>query len=374
MPARAWTRLWILAVALALAFAAPLAVGQPGRLHRIVAIGDLHGDFAAWRTVAAAAGLIDRRGRWAGGDTVLVQVGDVVDRGPDSRRIIQDLMRLQREALRRRGRVIALVGNHEAMNLTGDLRYVPASDYAAFVDKKSARRREEAYERNRAALEVEYRAQNPDATPEAIKAAVIGATPLGMIERQAAWAPNGAIGRWVVGNPAVVLLDGTLFVHGGLCGRYASMPVAEINREVAAALAVRATLLESIINDETGPLWCRHLAATEGGAGPGYQIDQSEAPAAQAGASEAPPSTASAQPAPPLSVAEQLDQLLALQGAKRIVIGHTPILSGIAVLHGGRLVRIDTGISAVYGGKLTYLEILDGNLVPHVVDRPPPGQ
>ena len=67
-------------------------------MHRIVAVGDLHGDFSAWRDIARAAQLVDDEGRWIGGDTVLVQTGDVVDRGPDSLKIIQDLMRLQHEA------------------------------------------------------------------------------------------------------------------------------------------------------------------------------------------------------------------------------------------------------------------------------------
>jgi len=97
----------------------------------------------------------------------------------------------------------------------------------------------------------------------------------------------------------------------------------------------------SIINDQAGPLWCRNLAT--------------------------PPA-----PGTP-TIAQQLDQFLPAYGAKRIVIGHTPILSGIAITEGGRLVRIDTGISSVFGGTLSYLEILDGNLVPHVVARPPPG-
>ena len=50
--------------------------------------------------IARAAGLIDAKGRWAGGTTVLVQLGDVADRGPDSLKIIRHLMKLQREAPR----------------------------------------------------------------------------------------------------------------------------------------------------------------------------------------------------------------------------------------------------------------------------------
>src|SRR5256885_5051693 len=39
---------------------------------------------------------------------------------------------------------------------------------------------------------------------------------------------------------------------------------------------------------------------------------------------------------------------------------HTPILSGIALFHDGKLICIDTGISAVYGGTVSYLDIVDG--------------
>ncbi len=351
-------------LAAALIIAAPATVlAQPSTIHRIVAVGDLHGDFGAWRAIASAAGLIDKQGRWTGGATVLIQTGDVVDRGPDSLKIIQDLMRLQREAPRAKGRVITLVGNHEAMNVTDDLRYVSAGDYAAFVEGDSQRLRDAVYASNKTAIEAAYRQRDPTMTDEAIRKAWIDTTPLGQIEHQRAWHSAGQIGRWVIGNPAVVLIDGNLFVHGGISPAYAHMQLAEINSKVAAALTTHATAPEAILNDEAGPLWYRGLALREG--------------AETAGPPVTPPRTDAETPlaATPLpSVEVQLNDLLKAFGAKRIVIAHTPILSGIAVLNGGRLVRIDTGISAVYGGKLTYLEIIDGNLAPHVVERPALGQ
>jgi len=320
-------------------------------VHRIVAVGDLHGDFAAWRDIARAAKLVDGKGAWIGGNAVLVQTGDVVDRGPDSLKIIQDLVRLQREAQHTRGQVIALVGNHEAMNVTGDLRYVSAKDFAAYADGRSAERREAIYSANKETIEAAYRQRDPEMTSEAIKQAWIEATPLGLLEHQAAWRPDGQIGRWIISNPAVVLLDGTLFVHGGISPAFAGMTVDEINRQVSAALTAQSPAEQTILNDPLGPLWYRGLA-DEAAA---QSTDDSGAP------------VAAVPPAPPIET--QLDTLLPAYGAKRIVIGHTPILSGIGVQYGGRLIRIDTGISAVYNGKLSYLEILDGTPVPHVVER-----
>ena len=346
------------ALTLALSGCASAAPQAPATVHRIVAVGDLHGDLAAWRAIAQAAGLTDSRGRWTGGETVLVQTGDVVDRGPDGLRIIEDLMRLQREAGRAHGRVVALVGNHEAMNMTGDLRYVSAADFAAYADGNSERVRQQTYEANKAELEASFRQKDPAMTSAAIKAAWLAATPPGALEHMAAWSPTGRIGRWVVGNPAVAMIDGNLFLHGGIGPAYAHVTLDEINRQVAAALAAQAKAPEAIINDPAGPLWYRGLVMRE-----------PETPTAPgAGASEAPSTP------PPPNVAELLDEVLAASGAKRMVIGHTPILSGIAVLEGGRLVRIDTGISSAFGGKLTYLEILDGTLLPHVVARPEPAK
>src|ERR1700730_7211921 len=84
---------------------------------RVVAIGDVHGDFERFTAVLRSAGLIDEDGNWAGGMTHLVQVGDALDRGPDSRKVLDLLMKLEQQAAKAGGYLHALIGNHEAMNL-----------------------------------------------------------------------------------------------------------------------------------------------------------------------------------------------------------------------------------------------------------------
>lgn len=339
------SRLAWLAMALVL-----LVPATAAPLHRIVAVGDLHGDFSAWRDIARSAGLVDNKGHWSGGDTVLIQTGDAVDRGPNSREIVEDLMRLQKEAARTHGQLIAMVGNHEAMNLIGDLRYVSAADYAGYADRQSASRRENVYNSNKAAIEMAYREKDPQMSGDAIKKAWFETFPLGRIEHQIAWSDRGDIGRWVVNNPVVVLLDGMLFVHGGISPAYLESSVAQINAAAAAALTARNIDPTAITNDEQGPLWYRGLAQPLASANGETHVARTPAQIQPAGE-------------------DQLNALLSAYGASRIVIGHTPILSGIAFFYDGKLICIDTGISAAYGGAVSYLDIVDGMPVPHVVAR-----
>src|SRR5579862_5908656 len=118
-------------VPLALSFSAPAEDSWKG-VGRIVAVGDVHGDLAQFTTVLRSAAVIDADSKWSGGKTHLVQVGDLLDRGPDSRKLIELLMSLEKQAHAAGGAVHCLIGNHEAMNLYGDLRYVSAADYATY--------------------------------------------------------------------------------------------------------------------------------------------------------------------------------------------------------------------------------------------------
>lgn len=340
------------AAALAVAAAGGLFTGPAtAAQQRIVAVGDLHGDAAAWTDIARAAGVIDAKGHWAGGNAILVQLGDITDRGPDSLKIVRSLQQLQREAPRKGGRTIVILGNHEAMQLLGDNRYTTPGEYAAFTNAQSAALRDRVYEANRAKFEAAARAADAKATPEQTRAAWMSEHPLGWVEHTLAWSPSGELGKWATLNPAIVRIGGTLFVHGGISAEYARLPIDEINKRVAAAMAAGDDSVTGILSDPLGPLWYRGLV----------QVD----PDAQAARAAAKP------PLPAMTTDQELTAVLSAYGAERLVIAHTPSLSGIQITSGGRLARIDTGISRYYGGPLTWLEIIGNEAIPHIVPRSP---
>ena len=113
---------------------------------RIVAIGDIHGDFNALLVALYKAKVIDMNGHWNGGDTKVIQVGDILDKGgrgvpeddgvdckDDSEwRIILFLEYLNKEAKETDGAVFLLIGNHEIMNFRGDMRYTTSATIAYF--------------------------------------------------------------------------------------------------------------------------------------------------------------------------------------------------------------------------------------------------
>ena len=80
---------------------------------KLVAVGDVHGQFEGFVKILRHAGLIDAEHHWCGGHNRLVQIGDILDRGPFSLKVDALLERLQAEAAAAGGEVVRLVGNHE---------------------------------------------------------------------------------------------------------------------------------------------------------------------------------------------------------------------------------------------------------------------
>ncbi len=318
-------------------FAAVLGAGPAGavprqigeyhweRIDRIVAIGDIHGDERSYRTVLRAAGVIDDRGRWIGGETHLVQIGDIPDRGPDTRAIIAHMAKLARQAEKHGGRVHNLMGNHEAMNVYGDLHYVTDAEFAAFADRGSARLRDRYF----AALLKEMERRNPEdvaALPADFSQNWYDAHPLGWLEHRAAWNPGwnpeGELYRWVMQTKVAVKLNEIIFLHGGISSRYCRNTLESLTLMAREALSRNDLTDLGILVDKDGPLWYRGLAGV---------------------APEATPETV-------LAILEQ-------HGARHIVIGHTVTGGVILPRYDSQVIQIDVGLSAYYGGNLGYLEI-----------------
>jgi hypothetical protein len=293
-------------------------------VERIIAIGDIHGDHDNYRATLAAAGLVDHRGRWSGGRTHLVQLGDIPDRGPDTRRIIEHLKRLSRQAERAGGRVHHLIGNHEAMNVYGDLRYVIPAEYAAFANRRSTSLRDRYYQAWLATL----KEHDPDAhakLPADHRSHWNRDHPLGWVEHRMAWDPrwqgNGQMFDWVMASPVAVQLNELIFVHGGISARYCRNSLASLTEKAHAALRQPDQVDGTIIEDELGPLWYRGLAGVR-----------------------------------PVTSPDTVAAILEHHNARHIVIGHTPTSGTILPRYDGRVIQVDTGIGRFYGGHIAFLE------------------
>lgn len=294
-------------------------------VERIVAIGDLHGDYENYLSALRAAGLIDKKDKWSGGKTHLVQTGDIPDRGPDTIKIIEHITKLGKQAKKKGGRVHNLIGNHEAMNVYGDLRYVTDGEFAAFATRKSAALRDRVYEVTMQNLE----ASNPDAfanLPENYRDEWNLKHPLGWVEhRQAwdpAWNPDGVYANWVMNQKVAVRINDNLFLHGGISGFYCQNSLDSMTEQVVAKLRNFDPRNAGILEDQFGPLWYRGLSGE-----------------------------------PPEALDETVDAILARHGASHIAVGHTPTSGIIWPRFDGKVIMIDTGIARAYGGFIGYLEI-----------------
>lgn len=294
---------------------------------RVVAIGDVHGDFKQFVKILKATGLINKRNRWSGGKTHLVQLGDIPDRGPDSRKVMDLLMELEKSSVKAGGAVTVLIGNHEAMMMTGDLRYVHPGEYASFKDRNSKARRKAYYKKTINHIKNYTPEKKWPEFDKAYKEEWEQRFPLGYVEHQIAWAPTGKYGKWVLSHSAIAKVNDTIFLHGGLSVKYSSRSIAEINTRVRTELARPSTLNQtSLSEDEDGPLWYRGWAQS-------IENEDNQA---------------------------RLESVLVAQNAKRMVIGHTPLTPVVLPRFGGKLLIVDVGLSAHYGNGFSALEIIDG--------------
>jgi hypothetical protein len=229
---RAYISSLLLLLAVALAWAGP-AKTPAEQAETVVAIGDVHGDFDDFVSILQRTGLIDAQHHWTGNKATLVQVGDLLDRGPKPREVMDLVMALEKEAPKAGGRVVSLLGNHEMMNLMGDLRYVTTQNYASFADGNSEERRKSAYQqyvkwRNSHAPLIAELPQPMEIT----EAEWMARHPVGFIEQREAFSPNGSYGKWLREHSAVAKIGDVIFLHGGIHPNQAHLKIDTINAHI----------------------------------------------------------------------------------------------------------------------------------------------
>jgi hypothetical protein len=201
----------------------------------LFAIGDVHGDFDDFVLILRHLGLIDSQQHWTGGASTLVQVGDLLDRGAKEHDVLDFLIALEPEAQKAGGAVVVLLGNHEMMNILGDLRYVTAAEYATFADGNSENRRRAAYKQYAAWYKNHEKmlAELPAGMmPAPNEAEWLARHPSGFIEQRQALAHDGRYGSWIRKHAAVTKIGDTIFLHGGIHPRLSSMSLDAINAKI----------------------------------------------------------------------------------------------------------------------------------------------
>ncbi|NLX04135.1 MAG: hypothetical protein GXY33_03205 [Phycisphaerae bacterium] len=266
----------------------------------VVVIGDLHGHYPGLVSILRHTGLVGEDLRWSGGEATLVQIGDLFGRGDEGKHCCELLMNLETQASEFGGRVITLLGNHEAMATHFHLRYITTAEMANFVTAPPER-------------------QDPQtAFIEAVSNA-------------------SALGRWLRTRPAAVMVNDDLFVHGGLEWDWARMGMAWINSQVhedmAEEVVYRSLGPTSPLTSRTGPLWNRRLITSASSSGAGEDIEM----------------TLAALDARSMIVGHTPSQTVTEDGQRMIVSKY-----------GGRLIGVDVGIHPLFGGTYGWLEI-DGD-------------
>ncbi len=343
-------------------------------VERVVALSDIHGAYEPMVRTLQQAGVIGEELAWSGGTTHLVIVGDILDRGPRSREAMDLLMRLEAEAAAAGGRVHVLIGNHEAMNLIGDLRYVSAAEYAAFADEENAGEREQWLARF-----TRYRATDGKSAEE-LQQEFDQSWPKGFFAHRRAFSAKGTYGRWLLEKPVMIVIDGTAFVHGGVSPMIGELGLDGVNNRLRNEM-VRYVAELDVLYDANALLptdnFYQHPTLLQQYTAP---LDASESlllsienvkalNASDIHASSGPLWYRGNVSCSALIEADRLDKVLASIGAKRVVVGHTPT-NGRRILErfDGTVIEVDTGmLNAYYKGSGSAV-IIEGESI-SVVDE-----
>jgi len=277
---------------------------------RIVAVGDVHGAYERFAAILQEAKIINAEHHWIGEKAILVQTGDMMDRGPDSRKALDLLRQLEAEAPKAGGQVHALIGNHEAMRVQEFLRDASSDEASEFRAPDSEKTRERYYSTAASDARAAADKANKPFDEKSFKLSFLQTTSLGYVEMLKAFSPDGEYGKWLKTHDTMIKINGIIFMHGGPSPAIASIGCANVNATVRRELSrvVPAGDKAMMIWRDDGPLWYRGYV--DGTAKPG-----------------------------------EFEAAIEKLGAKTVVVGHTTFgNASITPRLDGKLIPIDTGM------------------------------
>ncbi len=184
----------------------------------IFVVSDIEGNFDALFQLLTKAKVINKKGEWIFGKGHLVIVGDMVDRGEFVNESLLLIYKLDYEAHQSGGQVHYLLGNHDQMLLTGDLRYVhPKYQY---IGKALNQKVNELY------------------------------------------GHNTLLGKWMRSKKVVLIINDMLFVHGGISKELTTehYSIQEINQLFWDYLNNEKVVdRTNLLLRSKGPIWYRGL-------------------------------------------------------------------------------------------------------------------
>lgn len=372
---------------LLLAPAAPSALAP----ERVIAVADVHGALDEFVAILHETGLVDDRRAWSGGSATFVQTGDIVDRGARTRECLDLVISLQQQASMAGGRVVPLIGNHEVMNVIGDLRYVTPAIFRSFASRDAEKRRDAARKEYLAFLKAHAGHGHAAAPPGdgAGRKAWDAEHPDGFFEHRDAFGPDGVYGRWIRANRAIARIGDGVFVHGGINPALEFATLQELDDRVVADLPAFDAMWKTLV--DAGVIW-RYMTFAEA-----VLFSQEELAWRQA---EGPVGEFEARPAllrllayktwitvsadgplwyrglgtePEQKLDASLTAMLARLNVRYIVAGHSVVASKqVAARFASRVFLIDTGmLSEAYAGRGSALEVRDGQFIAHQVGATP---
>jgi len=298
-------------------------------IEKIVAIGDIHGDYKNFVKILKGTKLIDDKLQWTGGKVHLVQTGDIMDRGPEAKKAFDLLIKLEKGAEKAGGKIHALIGNHEEMNILGTAfnreRYVTVDQFISFLPDEYREKKDKDFRKKikeNASKEMVSDSSLDNNLRDYWKDLIKNDQEA---RKKYTNTFNKKYGKWILEHNAVIKINDIIFVHGGISEKYSSMKLEDINNLLRTELNSLPDKPE-IVHERMGPLWYRGLAKTE----------EEE-------------------------FKEEVDRILSNLNAKYMVIAHTPQKGNILSRFKGKIWIIDTGISDYYGGNLSALVIENGN-------------